>query len=278
MSGQDTLQPTWSPGDTPADHSGARTFVSDSALKNITGELVARLANRIPAATRTAERLGDQPHDAEIEAFCDALIAADPSRSQHFFETLIGQGKTTEVLCLGYFHRAACRLGERWIEDHASFLEVTLGCARLHGLLREMGNAFVPATPSTQPDMRALFASAPGDTHVFGVTLAASFFRRAGWTVDTRIDADVLSLSHQAISGRYAFVGLSIGCEATLPALKDLIATIRRAEAPPPILIDGPLCELQPHLAQQLEVEKVPSDVTNAPFLLQSRLISSMNR
>lgn len=253
-----------------------RKMLSNPALKAVTNELVARLAKRLPKRLDTAP-VRDVPLDAEIETFCDALISPDARSAMDFFEVLRARNITADSLCLGYIAQAARRLGERWVSDECGFLEVTLGSARLHGFLRSLHSDFIPVF--RQPALRhtALFSASPGETHVLGITIAADFFRRAGWTVDLNTSHELEILCAQAATGSYDLIGLSAGCETGSELLKDTVQRLRDAQPDAIVVLGGHLTEIDPQIADRVGADLILRDVTTAPLVLQRMVATALN-
>ncbi len=105
---------------------------------------------------------------------------------------LLQRGYSAEQICLDLFTPAARLLGEMWVDDTATFVDVTLGVARLQQVIHRLGDLLrVPL--GAEPRGKALIGTVPGEQHTFGVTIVAEFLRRDGWMV-------VLVPSHLPIS------------------------------------------------------------------------------
>jgi methanogenic corrinoid protein MtbC1 len=221
--------------------------------------------------------VADRPTPDELDAFCDALVVADAARSREFFEALRQQGKSPDTLSLNYIAPAARRLGERWISDDCSFLEVTLGSSRLHGLQRSLRRDFSPAGIYEPPEHRALFTVTPGDTHALGVTIAADFFRRAGWTVDLHTSPEIETLLAQASLGDYTLLGISVSNRSGSARLEDVIHRLRSLQPNAALVLGGDVSDFEPALVERLGVDALVEDVTTAPFWLKNVVKSAQN-
>lgn len=257
-----------------ARESGA--LISESLTKTIAERLLARLAGAAAEADASEGLDQSSPTDAELDKLCDELISDDQDAAAAHIRRLYAKGVTADTLCLRYIGAAAQRLGERWTEDTAGFLEVTLGLARLHGILRTLGGDFLPDATQKTDDMRALFSAVPGDTHVMGITMASEFFRRAGWTVDLNVSPEHDQLCETARIGEYSLIGLSAGCRAIIPALKTTVAGLRKAAPESKIVLGGHLTELEPGLTDELGIETVSHDVTIAPIVLRKAVLKGL--
>ncbi|MEL7470250.1 MAG: cobalamin-dependent protein [Pseudomonadota bacterium] len=252
-----------------------RPPVSFDALENVTRELVSRLSQKLPTST---VRLTDDEAltNEELNEFCDALTSDDPGQFRLMFENFRLGGRTLDTLCLRCIAPAARRLGDRWVTDETGFLEVTLGLTRLHGLQRQLRDDFAIRTRAPVAGMSALFSPVPGDTHVLGVTMAADFFRRAGWIVDLNMKPDADQTVEIAITGGYALIGLSAGCRAVIPDLRALVIRLRKIQPCPKIILGGHLVTLEPDIADELGVDEAFTDVTSAPFVCHTMLTTAL--
>ncbi len=193
----------------------------------IEGEIIPRLmlAHRDQAAPVAP----DDPLP-DLDVFADALLDRDPARSLAMVDGLVDGGVAVDRLFLGLFAPAARRLGEMWESDVADFLEVTVALSRLQHMLRDL-------TPRGQgPDARQpegtrkiLLLPAPGERHLFGLSMVEKFFRGASWDVvslATTPQRDGLALLKREW---FAVVGISLSCETGVDALTALIRKIRKS-------------------------------------------------
>lgn len=252
-----------------------RGNLSRHALKAITDKLVPRLAGYLP--DQEQGRSLAAPSDAEIDRFCDALTASDAMLSSGFCTRVQSLGLSSELLCLDYIAPAAQRLGTRWLEDRCSFLEVTLGAARLHGLLRTLDRDLMAPPNRAMHGYTALFSAVPGETHLLGITMAAGFFRRAGWVVDLNTSDDPDTLFACAEANAYGLIGLSAGSDAGSTLLDDTIRRLRAAQPRAVICLGGHLTEIAPRRVEQVGADLIMQDITTAPFFLQKMVSNALS-
>jgi methanogenic corrinoid protein MtbC1 len=136
------------------------------AVANLAREVVTQLAARLPQFAT-----GDHvPSAEEIDRICFALMEADHTAAARMIEHIRAEGATLERIYLSYLSAAAKRLGEMWASDQASFLEVTIGSARIYAILNTMRVAI--ARPVKLQRRSAVFALVPGEDHSLGVRMA----------------------------------------------------------------------------------------------------------
>ncbi len=259
--------------------SAARSgLLPNDAIDSLTTELVTRLARRIPTAPVAEPSFLEPADPSEIDAFCKTLISSDAMEARMFFDRLRERQITPDRLCLTYIAGAARRLGDDWNSDRVGFLEVTLGSARLHGLLRMLHSDFTPRAMRYQPELSILMAAVPGETHVLGVMMAADFFRRVGWQVDLQCAATAERLCELAASGQYSMIGLSAGCESVYDNLENLVPRLRRSSPSAKLVLAGNLVAMEPDIIEQLGADGSAMDVTMAASSLQSLVAPEINR
>ena len=144
----------------------------DSLLTVIERQIIPRLLEAHPAADRLPELAAlslKQPGTAEIEAFANLCLSADPAVCHAWIEDLQHQGYTTESLFLHLIAPAARYLGREWELDRMDFSQVTLGLVRMQQLTHELGYAFRGGPQQVGARRRIMLASAPGSQHILGL-------------------------------------------------------------------------------------------------------------
>ena len=125
----------------------------------------------------------DVLHPTPAHILAELVIDHDITRAERFLVDLRASGKSIEALYLDYLAPAARYLGELWASDHLTFTQVTVGTGRLQQLLYQISDDFEADSPIVMHCRRVLLAPTPGEQHTFGLTMVASYFRRAGWDV-----------------------------------------------------------------------------------------------
>lgn len=189
---------------------------------------VARLAQEVRARLGLAEArpLPRGPCQQELEAICLALIrdGDGEAEAEALLTSLSAEEHTGDrrAVCLA---GAARMLGDWWREDRVSFVEVTVGAARILEMLR-------PSDDQPRPDgahpLPIIFASVPGEQHVLGVRMATNAFRAEGWDVALRIGRSEDELVTEIEQLPKCIVGLSIGGPHSIGALSQLALSIHR--------------------------------------------------
>ncbi len=150
-------------------HSDVIVNLAHAALNILTGE------------TSKRRHIPPEVTDHCVNAFCSLLMSGRMKPALDFTEMFARRGADYEAIVENLFTAAARRMGDRWVTDNVSMIDVNIGSStltRTHIALRSMLNEPVPTL-----DASALFGSFAGQSHVLGLSFAAEHFRRKGWNV-----------------------------------------------------------------------------------------------
>lgn len=177
-----------------------------------------------------------------IEHLCAALVSESDTGYRAAIASLIATGVSQREVLQSFIPEASRTLGEMWVQDRASFIDVTLGASRLQAIYREYED---------QGDTRWLDRSIPlgqsvlmvipqFEQHSLGAFVAADQLRRYGLWVHMGIGLDHLELTRLVAHGGFSMIGLSLATAKTVEKVTGLIDHVRK-ETPdcPPIVIGG---------------------------------------
>ena len=212
-------------------------------------EALARIveAEILPRLMLAHRRTGRRPAEArppspeEIAAFSAMLLAPGPVDIDAQAAALRDGGLPLPKLLLDLLAPAARHLGALWEEDVCDFLAVTEALGRLQAISRRLCGHL--EDESVPPAGRCiLLMPCPGETHLFGLSIVASFFREAGWDVTTAVPARGLDPAELLRDDWFDVVGLSLSCAAFLPALATAVPHLRQASRNPDlrVIVGGP--------------------------------------
>jgi methylmalonyl-CoA mutase cobalamin-binding subunit len=198
-------------------------------------------------ASRICQGNGEGIEDggAEAEATClDLLCRAVIASPEAFKQALVRlrrlQGISDEEIVDSYIPAVAWRLGVDWMESRTSFVDVTIGTARLISAVREI-TADWRADEATGFQTPAMVLIVPeSEQHRLGALIAASRFRRQGVSVRLLIGCSSAEIASVACNGGYDMVGFSVATRSGLEATRRLIHMLRTAGlGAVPILVGG---------------------------------------
>ncbi len=214
------------PGISSGQGKGIR-FLVESALRSVA------------SASHNAE---PKTRDEWITQLCAALVSESETSHKAVISSLIAKGVTQREVFQSYIPDAARVLGEMWVQDRASFVDVTLGASRLQALFRSYGeDGFDRWLDRSIPLGQSVLMIIPEfEHHSLGAFVAADQFRRHGLWVHMGIGLNREELTKLISSGRFSMLGLSVATRKTVEKVTELIDYIR-ANNPdcPPIVIGG---------------------------------------
>lgn len=214
----------------------------------------------------------------EISDFGAILITDDSVAADQYLQKMRVRGHSEETLFLGLMAETARHLGALWEEDRCSFIDVTIGVARLQKILCVFSGVCEPAV--TDGHYRVLLCALAGETHVFGLDMVACFMRHASWEVDVQKGCESQDVSEVVARDWFAVVGLTLSAESGLEALCRAIQTARASSVNPAIgvLVGGPLFRAQPKLVAQVGADAMATDAATASLLAKKLLLRQQTK
>ncbi|MEM6481363.1 MAG: cobalamin B12-binding domain-containing protein [Pseudomonadota bacterium] len=180
--------------------------------------------------------------DQWVGRLCQALMAEGDRDYQSVIKALIASGVRPEDVYQSYVPSAARFLGELWVSDRASFVDVTIGASRLQSLFRSndldlMARAEDRSIPLGQS---VLMVMPEYEQHALGAFVIADNLRRHGLWVHMAIGLKDAELAELIRTSRFAMIGISLATRATVEKTTGLVDYIRsQVEYVPPIVIGG---------------------------------------
>jgi len=131
-----------------------------------------------------------------VARLVELALNADDLAMGTIMASFAEQGWTSDAILSLLIEPAARALGDAWLDDRCSELDLTIALS----VLQLAGHA-VRYSPSVQSirnsHYRVLLATAPGEKHMLGTTLLADQFLTAGWQVDMAFPESEEALTNQ---------------------------------------------------------------------------------
>ena len=226
--------------------------------KDSIGPRSASLRLVVESAVRkvASERNKTQPRtrDDWVEWLCDALVSESETSHQAVLSAMVSNGISQADILQFYIPDAARLLGEMWLNDSASFVDVTVGAGRLQRLYRDTVGASAGGWPSRSiPLGQSVIMVVPSfEAHSLGAFAAAEQLRRHGAWVHMAIGLNASELCATVSSSPYSMIGFSAATPETLEGVTGLIRYLRETVSHlPPIVVGGRIVEMANDVAQR---------------------------
>jgi MerR family transcriptional regulator, light-induced transcriptional regulator len=204
-----------------------RTFLR-SVIEN---QVVPRLLIAESAALRQPHEIASdvsRPSARDVNELLHIVVEADTAACVEYLQSRRSRGMQLETVYLGLLAPVAHRLGLMWERDELSFIDVTVGLARLQSLVHELTSDSCYGALNQDATRRIVLATARNEQHAFGLLIVAEFLRLAGWEVDGGPDVESgAPLIRMVGQEWYAVVGLSVGFEEHVDATRADIGKVR---------------------------------------------------
>ena len=244
------------------------TELPQDAISNLAREVVRRLAFRMPRH----ENVADLPTQSEIDLLCAALLSGDDRAADQFILAARRDGVDTAAISRGYVAGAARKLGQMWDDDRISFIDVTLACGKLYGIIRGLRHVLAPQIIQGRETRPALFALVPGETHTLGIEIATDHFRRDGWDVDMLMGLDHDAMVAEADLRHYEAIVLVANSDRMLEPLTRLSLALRITQPLAHLIVAGGILDHHPDILRLVGAEAVMADLDSAIVILRDVL------
>lgn len=222
------------------------------------------LMNRVEAEAALRRASDIKAHS--VAEFVRLATNENPEAAIQFVRDLIERGLPFQSILTDLMAPAARALGQEWDNDATSFVEVTLGVARMHRILREFDGVPAHLWSNAGEGRHALILPTPGEHHTFGIRLVQEFLLREGWSVTNYQVESEAQLVDVLRSGHFDVVGLSLGHESLLKAFLSAIRLIRTKtrNARVKIIVGGAYFAERPELAGECGADAYAPDAQSS--------------
>lgn len=144
-----------------------------------------------------------------IPATARFALDGDDGRLNALIGDLVAQGWVGDALVQHLLEPAARALGDAWLADDCSEIDLTIGLS----MLQLAGHAVHSGTTAERirkSRYSILLATAPGETHLLGPSLLGDMFNNAGWTVDIAFPGSDEALARQLRATRPDAVDIAL--------------------------------------------------------------------
>lgn len=182
---------------------------------------------------------------------------------------MLDDGVPVESLLVDVMAPAARQLGDRWNDDSADFIDVTIGLWRLQEIVHILAarrNDALMLEPGERIGRRILCATHPQDDHSFGSVMLEEVFERGGWTASGLRGASLNELLNHVTRRSFDVIALTISNNVDSAALTNLLSALRSASRNPSVsvMVGGYMFNEHPGLAETVGADATASDARTA--------------
>jgi methylmalonyl-CoA mutase cobalamin-binding subunit len=162
---------------------------------------------------------------AHLDQFLKKLASDSAVDPAILLEEMLALRLDPAIVACDYATEAARALGESWLSDELSFVDVTVRTERLHALVRKVDGMVADAGEAKGPAVLVLVAEA--EQHTLGASVLALQLRLAGFIAVVRVAPVAADLTVLMAANRFDLALVSIGCTAGLESGIGLVRTLR---------------------------------------------------
>ncbi len=194
-----------------------------------------------------------------------AVSDLDPARAPAVVDRILDAGIPAEEIADLYIPAVARRLGDAWCTDQMDFAKVSIGSARLQGLLRHLGpNWCAGDTPPRAHAPTCLLIVPQAAQHTLGATIVAGQMRRQGIVVTLEIGTSLQDLSYIMSQDPVDAVFVSASSRESLEMIRTIVKNARKFLGDVPVVVGGNVVSLDVDVAELTGADLVTQDVAEA--------------
>ena len=190
-----------------------------------------------------------------------------PDTAQSVVDRMVRTGITCEEIVDLYIPQVARDLGQAWADDVMSFATVTIGCARLQGVLRTVAQILSDLNNVETMGVRIphfLILVPAQEQHTLGATVLATQLRRYGITSDIDLQADMFTEESTASPSKYDAVMISASARFGIEKLSQFVARAKASYGNIPVLIGGSILLQNEAVTPQTGADLATNDLFKA--------------
>ncbi len=219
---------------------------ADDADSDLFGEQQPTIRYLAESALREvmSSRRADQPQTRAdwVSHLCEALISSSDTSHKVVVASLLARGVTNDELYQVYVPQAAELLGEMWVADRVSFVDVTVGAGRLQKLFRDRPADLGSSVPAaTIPLGQSVLVAIPTfEQHSLGAFVVADNLRRHGIWVHMAVSLEAHEIAELVTHNRFMMIGISVSAPGNIDKTAGLVTFLRaKLDHVPPVVVGG---------------------------------------
>lgn len=161
-----------------------------------------------------------------IDALCKAFTDDDPEMRRKLVQELLVAGLETSEFIDSHVGDTARALGDQWERNEISFVDVTIGTARLQESVRRLAARDErPPPEATAPHV--LLTAPHNEDHLLGLFVVARHFEDLGCVVHIAIGHHPSEIAAIVAKKKLDLIGISISSSRTIETARKIVTEIR---------------------------------------------------
>lgn len=199
----------------------------------------------------------------------DCLLGKETVNPSNVVWRHLSSGSNVEEVYLKLLAPAAKELGDLWLADKCSFYDVTLGASQLQFIMRECASSLMP-TNGGGVSLNVVLGGAPGEQHLFGISMIEEFFRNRGWNTTSLIGCEDTTMIDVVAHQHMDVIALTCSCSGLVQPLSQEISEIKKHSQNKDIVVvvGGYVFEQDDSLVQQVGADHTAADAWRTVKLL----------
>jgi methanogenic corrinoid protein MtbC1 len=207
-----------------------------------------------------------------VELLQSAVLRESDDARGRLIDRMIADGTTVEDIIDRYIPEVARRLGEAWCSDMVSFADVTIGSARLQGMLRDLTRRTM-LRPQGKSAAGVAVVVLADEYHTLGAMVLTSQLRRLGISVRLLLGATEEDAIRNVRADKFDAVLISASHSHSLSELAKFIKNLKReAGGNTPIVLGGPILCVKEDVKSVTGADHTTSDVVEALRLCRLKI------
>lgn len=203
--------------------------------------------------------------DHLVDLLFDAARAPDDAPVRDVLSQMRKAHVSDLAIVTHYIPEAARRLGAGWENDSLTFLDVTVGSARLSELVAEVGGGWKGDDVAQAGQSTVLIVVPPGEQHTLGVVVLACILRQTGISVCLRFGPSLTELAALLATRHFDGAMVSLGSAEKVESCAVLVKTLHAlGKGALPVAVGGAVIDAEEDLKARTGAEIVSNDLDAA--------------
>ncbi len=225
------------------------------------GKAFEALANQALARVMPERFQHDEKnYQDSLGILAEAVLDDDPAARHQIIGELLGSGISKSEFICSYARDTSRYLGDLWAGNRISFVDVTIGVARLQETVRSLRSRdSLGMVGKNGPEV--LMIVPHDEDHLIGAFVATEEFEKLGCFVHLSIGQSTSEIVGLAKSHKFDMIGISISSSRTVKSAAKIVTNLRKTlHNNTPILVGGGVTLLDIDVCEKTKADCATSD------------------